>query len=127
MTCQNTTAPGDDESPEAAKILPIADDQKYQKNSPEASAALARITREIDPIWLQHAQDALLAAIDLAVPVGATVAEAKTLCPPAQVACWWCVVPRTLKESIEPVAAIRGPSAVSHCGLLRRWVRRATV
>lgn len=124
MTCQNIAAPGDDESPEAAKILPIADDQKYQNHSPEASDSLARITREIDPAWLQHAQESLLAAIDLAGQTGATVAEAKELCPPAPVACWWCCIPRTLKDSIESVAAVRGPQSITHCGLLRRWIRR---
>ncbi len=110
--------------PKAGKNLSIKRSAHYQAHSPETTAALARITREIDPAWLQHAQAALLAAIDLAGPEGATVAEAKILCPLAKAPCWWCVVPRTLRETIQRVAAVPGPGPVTHGGLLRRWVRR---
>lgn len=124
MTSKNTSAPGDHESPEAETIIPIQRSADYQTHSPEANAALARITRKIDPAWLRQAQAALLAAIDLAGPKGATTDDAKKRCPPAKAPCWWCAVPRTLKESIQRFAAVPGPAPVTHGGLLRRWVRR---
>ncbi len=124
MPSQNNSAPGDHESPEAEKSIPIQRSAHYQAHSPETTAALARITRKIDPAWLRQAQTALLAAIDMAGPKGATKADAMKLCPPARVLCWWCVVPRTLKKTIKRVASVPGPGPVTHGGLLRRWVRR---
>lgn len=111
--------------PTETRNLPIAKiHHGRREGSSEAAEAFERIVRNIDPKWLSLAQEALLTAMAMAGEKGATVDDAKRLCPPPRIAHWWCAVPRSLKDSIEPVGAVRGPAAVSHNGLLRRWIIR---